>query len=85
MQQVALYVKGEKNYYNIAGDTGPLVYPGLHVYIYRILYAVTNNGTNILTAQVIFAGLYLSNLAVVMACYRLAKVPRSPPKGSNTV
>jgi alpha-1,3-mannosyltransferase len=74
MQQVALYVKGEKNYYNIAGDTGPLVYPGLHVYIYRILYAVTNNGTNILTAQIIFAGLYLSNLAVVMTCYRLAKV-----------
>lgn len=74
MQQVAMYVKGERNYYNIAGDTGPLVYPGLHVYIYRILYAITNEGTNILAAQFIFAILYLSNLAVVMTCYRLAKV-----------
>ncbi|TLD37726.1 glycosyltransferase family 58 protein [Venturia nashicola] len=75
MQQVALYVKGEKNYYNIAGDTGPLVYPGLHVYIYRVLYAITNEGTNILAAQTIFAILYLSNLAVVLTCYRLAKAP----------
>lgn len=74
MQQVALYVKGEKNYYNIAGDTGPLVYPGLHVYIYRVLYAITNEGTNILAAQSIFAILYLSSLAVVMTCYRFAKV-----------
>jgi alpha-1,3-mannosyltransferase len=74
MQQIALYIKGEKNYYNIAGDTGPLVYPGLHVYIYRILYAVTGQGTNILTAQIVFAGVYLVNLAVVFASYRLAKV-----------
>src|ERR1700760_390433 len=74
MQQIELYVKGERNYYNIEGDTGPLVYPGLHVYIYRLLYAATNHGENILAAQLIFAILYLVTLAVVMSCYRLAKV-----------
>jgi alpha-1,3-mannosyltransferase len=74
MQQIALYIKGETNYYKIEGDTGPLVYPGLHVYIYRILYAVTGSGESILTAQVIFGVLYLGTLAVVMGAYRLAKV-----------
>lgn len=74
MQQVSLYIKGERNYYNIEGDTGPLVYPGLHVYIYRLLYAITNHGKGIFAAQVIFAALYLGTLVVVIACYRQAKV-----------
>ncbi|KIV99564.1 uncharacterized protein PV09_08742 [Verruconis gallopava] len=75
MQQIDAYVKGEKNYYKIEGDTGPLVYPGLHVYIYRILHALTNRGQNIVVGQVLFALVYLATLAVVMACYRRAKVP----------
>ena len=74
MQQIQLYVKGERNYYKIEGGTGPLVYPGLHVYIYRILYAVTGRGENVFAAQVVFSVLYLCTLAVVMACYRRAKV-----------
>jgi alpha-1,3-mannosyltransferase len=74
MQQISLYLKGERNYYNIEGDTGPLVYPGLHVYIYRLLYALTNHGKSIFTAQIIFATLYLGTLVVVMTCYRRAKV-----------
>jgi alpha-1,3-mannosyltransferase len=74
MQQISLYISGEKNYYKLVGDTGPLVYPGLHVYIYRLLYAVTGSGDSVLTAQVLFAILYLGTLAVVMGAYRLAKV-----------
>lgn len=74
MQQTSLYTKGERNYYNIEGDTGPLVYPGLHVYIYRALYTLTNHGKNVFTAQIIFAILYLGTLGVVMACYRQTKV-----------
>jgi hypothetical protein len=77
MQQVDIYLKGERNYYNIKGDTGPLVYPGLHVYIYRLLYALTGNGKNIVIGQIIFASLYLSTLVVVISCYRRAKVGRS--------
>lgn len=74
MQQIETYLNGERNYYKIEGDTGPLVYPGLHVYIYRILYALTGHGKDILVGQIIFALLYLVTLAVVMACYRRAKV-----------
>jgi alpha-1,3-mannosyltransferase len=80
MQQVELYLKGERDYTNLKGDTGPLVYPGLHVYIYRALYSLTDGGKNILVGQVIFAGLYLATLAVVMSCYRKIKVPLSQSK-----
>jgi alpha-1,3-mannosyltransferase len=80
MQQITAYTKGERNYYNIKGGTGPLVYPGLHVYIYRALYTLTNHGKSIFTAQIIFGILYLATLAVVMACYRQAKVV--PPSSS---
>jgi alpha-1,3-mannosyltransferase len=75
MQQIETYIAGERNYIKISGDTGPLVYPAAHVYIYRALYYLTSNGTNIFAAQCIFAGLYLATLWMVMQCYRAAKVP----------
>lgn len=75
MEQVAQYVAGERDYANIKGGTGPLVYPGAHVYVYRALYALTDEGRDIRLAQMLFAGLYVAVLLVVMACYRLAKVP----------
>lgn len=74
-QQIALFVKGERDYKLISGSTGPLVYPGAHVWIYRVLYAVTDEGRNVVLAQVIFGAVYLLALAVVCACYRGAKVP----------
>ena len=74
MQQVAQYLDGERDYTLIKGSTGPLVYPAGHVYIYSALYYVTDKGTNILKAQIIFAGLYLVALSVVMSCYRMVKV-----------
>lgn len=78
MQQVAQYIAGERDYTLIKGDTGPLVYPAAHVYIYRGLHAITDGGRNVTLAQICFAVLYLFNLGVVMACYRLAKVEISP-------
>jgi alpha-1,3-mannosyltransferase len=79
MQQIAVYNKGERDYKKIVGDTGPLVYPAAHVHIYKILYRLTDEGRNIQAAQYIFALLYLVTLAVVMQCYRQAKVcPPNP-------
>jgi alpha-1,3-mannosyltransferase len=75
MQQVAQYVNGEQDYVKLHGDTGPLVYPGGHVYIYRLLYAITDEGRDIRIGQYIFAALYLTTLLLVMQCYRSAKVP----------
>jgi hypothetical protein len=73
-QQVSLFLSGERDYSNLKGDTGPLVYPAGHVYIYSGLYYLTDEGRNIKVAQCIFMLLYLGTLAVVMQCYRLAKV-----------
>jgi alpha-1,3-mannosyltransferase len=74
MEQVEHFINGERDYTNIKGGTGPLVYPAAHVYIYWALYHITDKGRNILVAQRIFGVLYLATLAVVMACYRRAKV-----------
>jgi alpha-1,3-mannosyltransferase len=74
MEQIQQYVDGERDYTVIKGGTGPLVYPAAHVYIYWLLYHVTDKGKDIMTAQRIFGVLYLATIAVVMACYRRAKV-----------
>lgn len=74
MQQVAIFLSGERDYKKIVGGTGPLVYPGAHVWIYRWLYALTDQGRDVQRAQYIFALVYLGALAVVVQCYRRAKV-----------
>lgn len=75
MAQVRMFLDGERNYAKITGPTGPLVYPALHVYFYTALYYLTDEGTNILKAQIIFAGVYLVTLAMVLACYRRVGAP----------
>ncbi|KAJ4301598.1 dolichyl-P-Man:Man(5)GlcNAc(2)-PP-dolichol alpha-1,3-mannosyltransferase [Kalmusia sp. IMI 367209] len=75
MEHIAIYNKGERDYKLIEGATGPLVYPGAHVLIYKILYWITDQGKNIQLAQYIFGLVYLFTLAIVLQCYRKAKVP----------
>lgn len=75
MQQVSLYLSGERNYPLIKGSTGPLVYPAAHVYIYTLLYQLTDEGRDILLGQILFAGLYLATLIIVLACYRQTGAP----------
>lgn len=75
MQQVSQFLDGEYDYSKLKGDTGPLVYPVYHLYLYTALYYLTDRGTNIFRAQCIFAVLYLVTLAFVMAAYRRAGAP----------
>jgi alpha-1,3-mannosyltransferase len=75
MQQVRLFLDGERDYTLIKGDTGPLVYPVIHLYTYSVLYDLTNEGKNIALAQGIFLILYLVTLACVLACYRKVNAP----------
>ena len=75
MQHVTQFISGERDYTKLHGDTGPLVYPAAHVYIYRLLYAFTDDGQDIKFGQYIFIVLYLVTLGLVMQCYRQAKVP----------
>jgi alpha-1,3-mannosyltransferase len=74
MEQIQQFVSGERDYTKIKGGTGPLVYPGGHVYTFTGLYYITDEGTNVLLAQQIFAVLYMGTLALVMLCYWQAKV-----------
>jgi hypothetical protein len=51
MQEVKHYLYGERNYINIYGDTGPLVYPAGFLYVFSALYYVTNHGANIFAGK----------------------------------
>ena len=51
MQEVKGYLDGERNYYNLYGDTGPLVYPAGFVYVFSCFYWITNEGSDILTGK----------------------------------
>lgn len=76
MQEVEGVVNGTFDYYELKGDTGPLVYPAGFVYIYLIFYYVTNFGRNVRLAQYLFTGIYLIMISAVFYIYnRNAKVP----------
>ncbi|KAI1006587.1 Dol-P-Man:Man(5)GlcNAc(2)-PP-Dol alpha-1,3-mannosyltransferase [Podosphaera aphanis] len=75
MEQVEQVIAGERDYTRIEGGTGPLVYPAAHVYLYWLLYYVTDRGTQILAAQRLFGLLYLATMTIVFACYRRARAP----------
>jgi len=59
MDQVKTFLGGERNYINIKGQTGPLVYPAGFLYIFTGLYYGTENGDNIKLAQYYFLAIYL--------------------------
>ncbi|KAG1459000.1 hypothetical protein G6F56_006262 [Rhizopus delemar] len=77
MQEVEGFITGERDYRNLKGDTGPLVYPAGFVYIYSLFYYLTDKGTQIRSAQYIFQVLYLVNQAMVMSIYKRSK--KVPP------
>ncbi|XP_031459401.1 dol-P-Man:Man(5)GlcNAc(2)-PP-Dol alpha-1,3-mannosyltransferase isoform X5 [Phasianus colchicus] len=76
MQEVEGFANGTRDYTQLRGDTGPLVYPAGFVYLFLGLYYATGRGADIRLAQHIFAGLYLLNLLLVFRIYcRTCKVP----------
>lgn len=52
MSQVKGFLGGERDYRNLKGDTGPLVYPAGFLYIYSAFLYLT--GGEVYPAQVIF-------------------------------
>ena len=78
MSEVEGYLNGSTNYYDLKGDTGPLVYPGGFVYLFSALYYLTDRGSNIDRGQVIFAGFYMLHLFVVFTLYRKLKLKMPP-------
>ncbi|KAJ7098035.1 mannosyltransferase [Mycena belliarum] len=72
MVQTEVYLKGELDYSRITGPTGPLVYPAGHLHIHRLLYGVTNAGSDIPMAQQIYGILYIASLGLTCTIYWLA-------------
>ena len=80
MDEVEIYMTGERDYRQIRGGTGPLVYPAGFLYLYRWLRHVAGgDGTDIRAAQYVFAVLYVMNAAVILGLYTLVvrKIRRS--------
>ena len=68
LQQVNLYLNGERDYVMIRGDTGPLVYPAGHLYFYSFL-----KDFSIYEAQWFFGVLYVLNAFVVFRIYEICR------------
>ncbi|KAI9728598.1 MAG: dolichyl-P-Man:Man(5)GlcNAc(2)-PP-dolichol alpha-1,3-mannosyltransferase [Cirrosporium novae-zelandiae] len=82
MQQISQYRAGERDYTVIRGDTGPLVYPAAHVYLFAGLRWLIGEGggegmgeEGIRRAQWVFGGAYLGVVACVGGVYAGAKAP----------
>lgn len=75
MQQVNIFQKGERAYNKITGDTGPCVYPAMHLYIYSILSIVSEGGKKLVPAQAVFGALYIVTQFLTMAIYKSARIP----------
>lgn len=69
MEEVEGFLGGERDYTQIRGNTGPLVYPAGFLYIFAFFRMVTDNGLNILAAQFIFGLVYIANLEMVLRLY----------------
>ncbi|KAL3328716.1 hypothetical protein AABB24_036045 [Solanum stoloniferum] len=67
MSQVTGFLEGERDYSNLKGDTGPLVYPAGFLYIYSAIQYVT--GGQVYPAQILFGFLYMLDLAIVVFIY----------------
>uniref|UniRef100_A0A6N2M8V9 dolichyl-P-Man:Man5GlcNAc2-PP-dolichol alpha-1,3-mannosyltransferase n=1 Tax=Salix viminalis TaxID=40686 RepID=A0A6N2M8V9_SALVM len=67
MSQVTGFLGGERDYTNLKGDTGPLVYPAGFLYIYSAIRFIT--GGEVYPAQILFGILYTINLSIVIFIY----------------
>ncbi|GMK59008.1 hypothetical protein CspeluHIS016_0700230 [Cutaneotrichosporon spelunceum] len=79
MQQVDMYLAGERDYSKIEGDTGPIVYPALHLYIYTALHWLLPVPRE-RTAQYIWLAVEQGTLALASAVYYLAGRDRHIPQ-----
>ncbi|OVA14859.1 Glycosyltransferase [Macleaya cordata] len=61
------FLEGERDYRNLKGDTGPLVYPAGFLYVYSAIQFIT--GGEVYPAQILFGVLYIINLGIILYIY----------------
>ncbi|GJD06667.1 Probable Dol-P-Man:Man(5)GlcNAc(2)-PP-Dol alpha-1,3-mannosyltransferase [Galdieria sulphuraria] len=75
LQQVyQVFFEGKRDYSQIRGDTGPLVYPAGFLFIYRLFYAISNGGSNLFPVQVCFAFIHSATLCTVCSIFIYCKL-----------
>eukprot|EP00741_Cyanophora_paradoxa_P010000 tig00000157_g9686.t1 len=79
MDQVDHIVSGERDYEAIEGRTGPLVYPGGHVWIHVALHYISDGGRRVALLQAIYGVLQALNAWLVSGIYEAAAPPGSRP------
>ncbi|OIW17420.1 hypothetical protein TanjilG_22532 [Lupinus angustifolius] len=67
MSQVSGFLKGERDYRKLEGDTGPLVNPAGFLYVFSAFQYYTAG--QVYLAQVLFLILYIINLAIILFIY----------------
>lgn len=72
MQQVDMWLSGESDYSKIEGETGPIVYPALHLYIYTLLHKVLPAHARERPAQYIWLVVELVTFLLTSAIYYAA-------------
>ncbi|KAH8959202.1 hypothetical protein BDL97_06G067200 [Sphagnum fallax] len=72
MSQVTGFLAGERNYAELHGDTGPLVYPAGFLYVYSGIRYITRGA--IFPAQIVFGVLYMVNLSLCLLIYTRTQV-----------
>lgn len=77
--QIFNYAEPNFNYTQIAGPTGPLVYPAGHTYVFYLLKEMTDGGTNIQFAQYLFMCIYIAQLILTYKIYSHRRVTKVPP------
>lgn len=67
-----MFLSGEKDYSKIEGETGPLVYPALHLYLYTVLHKVLPAHGRERPAQYIWLAVELATFLLTSAIYYAA-------------
>lgn len=76
MEQIDKFLNGTRNYGEIYGSTGPLVYPAGHLYTFTTLRFLSAGGENVFMAQHLFLLIYAVNAFLVVTIYNdLQRVP----------
>ena len=75
LQQVDLFERGERDYYKIKGDTGPLVYPAGFLYTFSLIRWISTFSESLVAVQFLFLAIYVLTVHLSIKNGIFAKVP----------